>query len=91
MNPDGGWKYPPSPSHSVSCFMNMCQLSIIFNEILVHMYDPVRPNSQAEMQECLLEQEVALRHWWEELPHHLRIDPVALPSLAPPAHIVTLK
>ncbi|KAH6695155.1 fungal-specific transcription factor domain-containing protein, partial [Plectosphaerella plurivora] len=90
MTPDGGWKYPPSPSHSVSCFMNMCQLSIIFNEILVHMYDPVRPNSQAEMQECLADQEYALRHWWEELAPHLRIDPVALPTLAPPSHIVTL-
>ncbi|KZL80088.1 fungal specific transcription factor [Colletotrichum incanum] len=88
--PEGGWKYPPSAAHSTSCFMQMCRLSIVFNEILVHMYDPVRPNSQAEMQDCLAKQEVALRQWWEELPPHLKIEPTALPALAPPSHIITL-
>ncbi|ROT42382.1 hypothetical protein SODALDRAFT_336132 [Sodiomyces alkalinus F11] len=85
-----GWKYPPSPAHAISCFTNMCQLAQIFNEILVHMYDPVRPNSQVEMQECLADQEVALQDWWKELPTHLRIEPQSLPSLAPPSHIITL-
>ncbi|GJC87480.1 nitrogen assimilation transcription factor nit-4 [Colletotrichum liriopes] len=88
--PEGGWKYPPSAAHSTSCFMQMCRLSIVFNEILVHMYDPVRPNGQAEMQDCLAKQEVALRQWWEDLPPHLKIEPTALPALAPPSHIITL-
>ncbi|KAF6829546.1 C6 transcription factor [Colletotrichum musicola] len=88
--PEGGWKYPPAAAHSTSCFMQMCRLSVIFNEILVHMYDPVRPNSQAEMQECLAKQEPALRQWWDELPPHLKIDSAALPALAPPSHIITL-
>ncbi|RNJ58569.1 hypothetical protein D7B24_004438 [Verticillium nonalfalfae] len=90
MVPEGGWKYPPSPAHSITCFMNVCQLSQIFNEILVHMYDPVRPNSQAEMQECLVDQEIALQEWWEELPVHLKINTTSLPSLAPPSHIISL-
>ncbi|TEA18495.1 Nitrogen assimilation transcription factor nit-4 [Colletotrichum sidae] len=88
--PEGGWKYPPAAAHSTSCFMQMCRLSVIFNEILVHMYDPVRPNSQAEMQECLAKQEPALRQWWDELPPHLKMDSAALPALAPPSHIITL-
>jgi hypothetical protein len=69
----------------------MCQLSLIFNDILVHMYDPLMQNTQAEMQECLHTQEAALQQWWDQLPHFLRIDPMALPQLAPPAHIVTTK
>ncbi|KDN62282.1 putative fungal specific transcription factor domain-containing protein [Colletotrichum sublineola] len=88
--PEGGWKYPPAAAHSTSCFMQMCRLSIVFNEILVHMYDPVRPNSQAEMQDCVAKQEVALRQWWEELPSFLKIEATALPALAPPSHIITL-
>jgi hypothetical protein len=69
----------------------MCQLSLIFNDILVHMYDPLMQNTHAEMQECLHTQEAALQQWWDQLPPFLRIDPLALPHLAPPAHIVTSK
>lgn len=86
-----GWKYPPSPAYSTSCFMQACQLSLIFNEILVHMYDPITPNSQAEMQDCLDKQEPMLREWWDKLPPHLKINVGELPHLAPPSHIVTLK
>lgn len=89
---DGGESsYPAVPSHAISCFSHMCRLAIIFNEILEHMYDPVRSNSPAEMQDCLAEQEAALQNWWAELPAHLKIDPAALPALAPPSHKVTLK
>ncbi|KAF9871318.1 hypothetical protein CkaCkLH20_11239 [Colletotrichum karsti] len=88
--PQGGWKYPPSHAYSTSCFMQMCRLSVIFNEILVHMYDPVRPNSQAEMQDCLVKQEPALQQWWDELPPHLKLESSNLPKLAPPSHIITL-
>lgn len=84
------WKYPPSTAHSTSCFMSMCRLSIIFNEILIHMYDPLLQNTEAEMQECLQVQDPAMRLFWEQLPPHLKIDPLAMPALAPPSHIVTL-
>ncbi|KAF3760441.1 hypothetical protein M406DRAFT_237195, partial [Cryphonectria parasitica EP155] len=87
--PDGV-KYPPIAAHSTSCFMLMCQLSVIFNQILVHMYDPLQQNSEAEIQECLARQEAALREWWEALPKFLKIEASILPPLSPPSHVVTL-
>ncbi|KAG6145271.1 hypothetical protein E4U28_001698 [Claviceps purpurea] len=87
---DSTWKYPPATAHSVSCFMSMCRLSVIFNEILLHMYDPLSQNTDAEIQACLDCQEPRLQQWWDQLPDHLKIDPASLPPLAPPSHIVTL-
>ncbi|EHK39943.1 hypothetical protein TRIATDRAFT_140324 [Trichoderma atroviride IMI 206040] len=81
------WKYPPATAHSASCFLSMCRLSVIFNEILIHMYDPLMQNTEAEILECLVAQEPALQQWWEELAPYLKIDPAALPALAPPSHI----
>ncbi|KAM0551809.1 hypothetical protein ACHAPJ_008380 [Fusarium lateritium] len=84
------WKYPPATAHSTSCFMSACRLSVIFNEILIHMYDPLLENTEAEMQECLQTQDPAMKLWWDQLPPHLKIEPSALPELAPPSHIVTM-
>ncbi|KAI5467521.1 fungal-specific transcription factor domain-containing protein [Mariannaea sp. PMI_226] len=84
------WKYPPATAHSTSCFMSTCRLSVIFNEILIHMYDPLLQNTEAEMLECLQYQDPALKQWWDQLAPHLKIDPVNLPALAPPSHIVTM-
>lgn len=84
------WKYPPATAHSASCFLSMCRLSVIFNEILIHMYDPLMQNTEAEILECLVAQEPALQQWWEELAPYLKLDPAALPALAPPSHIVTM-
>ncbi|KAK1766916.1 nitrogen assimilation transcription factor nit-4 [Phialemonium atrogriseum] len=84
------FEYPPTAAHSNSCFTKMCQLSVIFNQILVHMYDPLRLNTEAEMEECLSTQGAALQQWWDELPQFLRIEKSSLPALAPPSHIVTL-
>ncbi|KAJ4862334.1 fungal specific transcription factor domain-containing protein [Trichoderma breve] len=83
------WKYPPSTAHSASCFLSMCRLSVIFNEILIHMYDPLMQNTESEVQECLIAQEPALQQWWDELAPYLKLEPMALPNLAPPSHIVT--
>lgn len=44
-----GEQYPPSPSHSTSSFIQICRLTVIFNEILIHMYDPTYHNSDTEM------------------------------------------
>ncbi|EFY88463.1 C6 transcription factor, putative [Metarhizium acridum CQMa 102] len=87
---DPTWKYPPTTAHSASCFMSMCRLAVIFNEILIHMYDPLSQNTDAEIQECLNSQEPLLHQWWDQLPVHLKINPISLPNLAPPSHIVTL-
>lgn len=85
------WNYPPATAHAASCFMSMCQLSVIFNEILIHMYDPLFQNTAEEVDECLRTQELALQQWWDRLPLFLRLDPCALPGVAPPSHIVTMK
>ncbi|KAF4124972.1 Fungal trans [Geosmithia morbida] len=89
-NPAGTWAYPPATAHSTSTFTSTCQLVIIFNEILIHMYDPLFQNTEDEMNECLGSQEAALQSWWDNLPPYLRLDPSSLPGLAPPSHIITL-
>ncbi len=86
-----GLNYPPTPAHSTSCFTRMCQLSVIFNEILIHMYDPLSQNTELEMQECFVRQERALKQWWDDLPLPLKLEATNMPLLAPPSHIVLLK
>ncbi|KAH8895687.1 fungal-specific transcription factor domain-containing protein [Thozetella sp. PMI_491] len=85
-----GLNYPATLAHSTSCFKQMCQLSVIFNEILIHMYDPLRQNTEEEMQDCFTRQEVALKQWWDDLPSPLKLEASSLPELAPPSHIVLL-
>ncbi|KAL2071784.1 hypothetical protein VTL71DRAFT_13019 [Oculimacula yallundae] len=87
--PDG-FGYPPTQAHSISCFMRMCQLSKIFNQILIHIYDPLGRNSEAEVEACLATESRALELFWDDLPPFLRIDAKDLPSHCPPSHIVTL-
>ncbi|KAL1837244.1 hypothetical protein VTK73DRAFT_4755 [Phialemonium thermophilum] len=82
--------YPPTAAHSTSCFTRVCRLAVIFNQILIHMYDPLGLNTEGEMLDCFARQEGALNQWWDELPAFLRIDTAALPALAPPSHVVTL-
>lgn len=55
------------------------------------MYDPIQPNTQAEMEDCFVKQVPELRQWWERLPASLKIDTAEPPTVAPPSHIVTLK
>jgi hypothetical protein len=71
--------------------MRMCQLSEIFNQILIHMYDPVGQNSEVEVDSCLAKEGEALKLWWQNLPDFLRIDVKTPPSQCPPSHMVTLK
>jgi hypothetical protein len=87
----GDEQYPPSPAYTISCFTQMCKLSLTFNEILIHMYNPINPNSDAEMQECVAAQGPVLHEWWQQLPPSLKIDTANIPPRAPPSHIVTLK
>lgn len=69
----------------------MCRLSVVLNQILLHIYDPKQERRDIEVRSCLYQQGTALQCWWEQLPDFLRIDATKLPSSAPPSHIVTLK
>ncbi|KAK6821852.1 fungal-specific transcription factor domain-containing protein [Apiospora arundinis] len=85
-----GKQYPPTPAHSTSCFIKMCELSVIFNQILINIYDPLQQLSQHVIDDCVRTEGAALQSWWDALPHFLRIDTDNIPLYAPPSHIVTL-
>ncbi|PYH92540.1 C6 transcription factor [Aspergillus ellipticus CBS 707.79] len=87
--PDGA-HYPPTQAHSTSCFMKMCGLAEILNQILIHIYDPLRQVSEAEFYDCIQEQAANLADWWEDLPDYLKLQATEIPPYAPPSHIVTL-
>ena len=86
-----GMHYPPMQAHSTSCFMKMCGLAEILNQVLVYIYDPVRESSETEFYGCIHEQAKNLADWWEELPDYLRLTPGELPPYCPPSHIALLK
>ncbi|KAH6664986.1 fungal-specific transcription factor [Halenospora varia] len=85
-----GITYPPTQAHSISCFVRVCQLSVILNQILIHIYDPYHQNTEVEMESCLEREGHALAIFWDDLPVFLKIDPAELPQYCPPSHIVTL-
>ncbi|KAK7943933.1 uncharacterized protein PG986_013046 [Apiospora aurea] len=85
-----GQQYPPTPAHSTSCFIKMCELSVIFNQILINIYDPLQQLSPSIIEDCVCTEGQALQTWWDALPHFLRIDTDNIPLYAPPSHIVTL-
>ncbi|KAG9669661.1 hypothetical protein KCU95_g349, partial [Aureobasidium melanogenum] len=82
--------YPPRQAHSISCFVHMCGLAEILNQVLIHFYSPTCDLSSSSALACALEQSSKMRAWWKDLPEHLKINVGALPQLAPPSHIVTL-
>ena len=86
-----GMHYPPTQAHSTSCFMKMCSLAEILNQIIIHIYDPVRQSTEAQIQECVDKQGANLEKWWNELPPFLKLIPNNLPTYCPPSHVVTLK
>jgi hypothetical protein len=88
--PDGR-HYPPTPAHSTSCFMKMCGLAEILNQIIIHIYDPLRQSTEHEFHTCVREQERNLKTWWDGLPDFLRLEVSSLPFYCPPSHIVILK
>lgn len=71
--------------------MKMCGLAEILNQILIHIYDPVRKISESEFCACVQEQAKILTDWWEELPSYLKLEATDLPPYCPPSHIVLLK
>ncbi|KAJ6001259.1 hypothetical protein N7522_006486 [Penicillium canescens] len=87
--PDGA-HYPPTQAHSTSCFMKMCGLAEVLNQILIHIYDPNRPSTASEFYDCVQEQSRSLADWWEDLPEYLKLSAMNLPPYSPPSHIVIL-
>ncbi|KAL4912828.1 fungal-specific transcription factor domain-containing protein [Aspergillus aurantiobrunneus] len=85
-----GAQYPPTQARSTSCFVEMCGLMEILNQILIHMYDHSRQISEAELHTCVREQSRNLGGWWDDLPEHLKLIPTDLPPYSPPSHVVTL-
>ncbi|KKK21333.1 hypothetical protein ARAM_004080 [Aspergillus rambellii] len=85
-----GTHYPPTQAHSTSCFIGMCGLTEILNEILIHIYNPNRQVSGVEFNSCVREQSHNLAVWWDELPVHLKLIPNDLPPYSPPSHVVIL-
>lgn len=69
----------------------MCSLSEILNQIIIHIYDPVRQSTEIEILNCVEEQGNNLEKWWNELPPFLKLVVNNLPPYCPPSHIVTLK
>ncbi|KAG9542697.1 hypothetical protein KCU86_g22470, partial [Aureobasidium melanogenum] len=82
--------YPPRQAHSISCFIHMCGLAEILNQVLIHFYSPTCDLSSSSALACALEQSSKMRAWWKDLPEHLKINVGALPQLAPPSHILPL-
>ncbi|CAI7671782.1 unnamed protein product [Penicillium manginii] len=87
--PDGA-HYPPTQAHSTSCFMRMCGLAEVLNQILIHIYDPMRQSTEAEFFDCVQEQSRNLSEWWDDLPDYLKLVATDLPPYSPPSHIMTL-
>ncbi|OAT12177.1 C6 transcription factor, variant [Blastomyces gilchristii SLH14081] len=85
-----GTHYPPTQAYATSCFMKMCSLTEILNQIIIHVYDPIRKSTEAEFQTCVGQQSRNLEEWWDELPVFLKLIVDYLPPYSPPSHIVTL-
>lgn len=86
-----GAHYPQTQAHSTSCFTKMCGLSEVLNQILIHIYDPIRRATDSEFFDCIQKQGEALVEWWNDLPDHLKLIASDLPPYSPPSHIVILK
>jgi len=55
-----GTAYPSTQAYSISCFVHACQLSVILNQIIIHIYDPYQQNTEAEMEQYLKQESQAL-------------------------------
>ena len=91
IDPQMAQAYPPMQAHSISCFMRMCGLAEILNEVLVHLYDPHRQRPEEQVQYFVEELASKLHGWHSELPEFLKLSAVDLPLMCPPSHIAVLK
>ncbi|KAL5388185.1 hypothetical protein DPSP01_003174 [Paraphaeosphaeria sporulosa] len=82
--------YRPKQAHSISCFIQMCALAEILNEILINLHNPSRELPRSQAYKCADAQSGKLRDWWRDLPEHLKINVSDAELECPPSHIVTL-
>lgn len=91
--------HPPTPGYVVSCFRQLCKLSIILNDLMHGIYSPTAAvhhgshgsdPSKPALDTPFMRIARDLHEWWLALPPYLRIAPDRLPALAPPSHIVSL-
>ncbi|EON68406.1 hypothetical protein W97_07730 [Coniosporium apollinis CBS 100218] len=84
-------RYSGSPAYSVSTFTALCQLSVIMNDILNHIYaERSFDREPTELSKILENLHSKLEVWHNALPSHLLFDPTKAPSLAPPPHVLSL-
>ena len=81
-------QYPHMVSHSVSCFVNSCRLSIIINDIIVQLYSR---RSRTITEQALKDIKTRLDRWRAQSPAHLSYDPDNLPPICPPPHLISQK
>ncbi|OAA58925.1 Transcription factor [Niveomyces insectorum RCEF 264] len=94
-------EYPGSPAYSVSCFTELCRLSLIMNRILNSVYaERSLKKRPEELAEDLKRLHADLESWKAKLPPHLNFDPAkatvrtaadgppAQPT--PPPHVLSL-
>jgi hypothetical protein len=79
--------YPETPCYTVSCFISLCRLSVIINDIILGLYSGRKPENVGTLVRNMRHQ---LELWWVTLPAHLRIETSNLPAILPPPHIISL-
>ncbi|CAK7210651.1 hypothetical protein SBRCBS47491_000847 [Sporothrix bragantina] len=83
--------YPGSPAYSVSCFTQLCRLSLIMNGILNAVYAERSVKKKPEaLAEDLQRLHADLETWKNELPPHLNFDPSSKTQTTPPPHVLSL-
>ncbi|CAK7229465.1 hypothetical protein SEUCBS140593_007255 [Sporothrix eucalyptigena] len=83
--------YPGSPAYSVSCFTQLCRLSLIMNGILNAVYAERSVKKKPEaLAEDLQRLHTDLVTWKSELPAHLNFDPNSKTQTTPPPHVLSL-
>ncbi|KAL1869681.1 hypothetical protein VTK73DRAFT_3055 [Phialemonium thermophilum] len=93
--------YPGSPAYSVTCFTQLCRLSLIMTRILNKVYaERSAKKGPNELAEDLKSLHADLETWKKELPRHLTFDPSArreggkgstvAAAVTPPPHVLSL-
>jgi hypothetical protein len=83
--------HPGSPAYSVSCFTQLCKLSLIMNRILNKVYaERSTKRGPNELAEDLKSLHADLEQWGESLPPHLHFDPSRPSVTTPPPHVLSL-
>ncbi|OAA55544.1 Transcription factor [Niveomyces insectorum RCEF 264] len=79
--------YPPMKSHAISCFENLCRLSVILCDIILQLYSRRR---RSDVVNGVLIHGIRERldAWRARTPPHLLCDPDNLPDVCCPPHIL---